>query len=108
MWQRENKNHRIQKFAILDTKFVNIREASFACCKRKTKITKFRDVVSKIRDQHVGPAHFLYNNVNRQFQRYCFQSSLICSEPLKPSVQLKRAQISQYLSKKSQKRTAKS
>ena len=39
-----------QKFAILDTKFVNIREASFACCKRKTKITEFRDVVSRIRD----------------------------------------------------------
>ena len=31
-------------------KFANICEASFACCKRKTKITEFRDVVSKIRD----------------------------------------------------------
>ena len=29
---------------------MNIREASFACCIRETKITEFRDFVSKIRD----------------------------------------------------------
>ena len=37
-------------FAILDIKFANIREVSFARGRGKEKITEFRDVVSKIRD----------------------------------------------------------
>ena len=82
-----------QKFAILDSKFAMIARLASHVAKRKQKSPNFAMLSQKFTINTSGLRIFLYNNVNRLFQRYCFQSSFICTEPLKPSVQLKRAQI---------------
>ena len=63
MWQKENKNHRISRCCLKNSRFwiQNSRcsRGWLRMWQKETKNTVCRDAVSKIRDQHVGPALFL-------------------------------------------------
>ena len=63
MWQKENKNHRISRCCLKNSRFwiQNSRcsRGWLRMWQKETKNSVCRDAVSKIRDQHVGPAHFL-------------------------------------------------